>query len=150
MILSSIRRIAAVGAIVLLALLTVALGGEAYGADRRCGIITEVSISDLPSGGFVVIGETKFLVGGVQPRNISVPWSELRVGRQACAEGRFVVTSVPGVVDLYDGSIILVASLPNTSTAPTGSPVTQFVIGIWTLVALAGAGLLRWRHSLIR
>lgn len=88
----------------------------AYAADRYCGAITDVSISDLPSGGFVVIADTKFLVGGVQPRNITVPFNDLRVGRLACAEGRFVAIGPARTFDLYDGAIVLVASLPSTTT----------------------------------
>lgn len=111
----------------LLPLIVVAVamsGGATYAAARQCGSITDVSVSDLPSGGFVVIGDTKFLVGGVQPRNITVPFNDLRVGRLACAEGRFVAIGAPKTFDLYDGSVVLVASLPSTATgAAAGTPV---------------------------
>lgn len=76
----------------------------ALGAERRCGDLTAVALSDPISGGTVSIEGRKFLVAGLG-RNVHLPAvTELRVGVVVCAEGDFRVLS-DGSVDLTNGSV---------------------------------------------
>lgn len=55
-----------------------------------CGAITEVFVTDLPSGGFITLAGTKFLVGGARPSSDAVQLpapDELRVGVRVCIVG---------------------------------------------------------------
>ena len=52
-----------------------------------CGLITALSITDLPSGGFITLNGTYFGIGGVRPAGASVelpPDGQLRVGVSVC------------------------------------------------------------------
>jgi hypothetical protein len=54
-----------------------------------CGLITELFVGDMPSGGFITLNGTKFLVGGARPAGelVALPPQELRVGQSLCISG---------------------------------------------------------------
>lgn len=111
----------------------------AQGAELQCGTLTEGFLGDLPSGGFVVIGQQKFLVGGVMPRNVRLPLdSELRIGSRYCAEGEFR-PSPAGAIDLFNGRVFAQAGqMPGTSTSSqagsTPLSLALMLAGIATIV----------------
>ncbi len=92
----------------------------AEGVDR-CGTITEISIGDLISGGFISIDGDKYLVGGVDPRpgTLVLPSEALaQVGARICFKG--TVEPLPATARAFYvtmGTFTLQSrTLPSTST----------------------------------
>jgi hypothetical protein len=71
------------------ALNTAPIGSMPSAAIRAtpCGAVTDLFVSDIPSGGFIMLAGTKFLVGGARQSSDVVqlpPAGDLRVGVQVC------------------------------------------------------------------
>jgi hypothetical protein len=118
---SRIARPVWLGLAVSLAL--IALPAPAGAAERQCGTVTEVGLTDPISGGGLSIDGRAFDVGGLGTGNQLPPMADpnalqvmFRVGVRACVEGDFTVQA-NGQVRLRNGKVYLdPASLPNTST----------------------------------
>ena len=111
----------AVRLVLLAPLLVVGLLGasaRALAADRQCGSVTAVGLSDPISGGSLAIDDRVFRVGGLG-RNVLLPTvttpdglqTLFHVGARACVEGDFRVLS-DGSVDVTNGRAFLDPSVP--------------------------------------
>ncbi len=129
-----------------------AFGGgvaEAQVAERFCGPITAVSVTDLPSGGSIHIAGRHYLVGSVAPDAPRLPpLDQLLVGVRVCAEGTPVAAvGNPTAYRIPNGRIV-VEGLPSTSTVGS-SPLSAAAMGA-LLAGLTVAGLLLGRRGVRR
>ena len=73
-----------------------------------CGLITEVFVDDPPSGGFVTLNGTKFLVQGaraVQADLVQLTSSELKVGVSVCINGSRLRPIDPATFEALGGRV---------------------------------------------
>jgi LPXTG-motif cell wall-anchored protein len=99
-----VARLCGYTSFLVLLLSFVTLSTPALAAERRCGTVTAVELSDPPSGGTVSIEGQTYRVGGLG-RNVHLPAAtELRVGVVACALGDFRLLA-DGFTDLFNGSV---------------------------------------------
>ena len=109
-------RLVVMAPLLLLGLLGASAPAQA--ADRQCGSVTAVGLSDPVSGGTLAIDDRVFRVAGLG-RNVSLPpvttpdglQTLFHVGARACVEGDFRVLT-DGSVDVTNGSLFLDGSVP--------------------------------------
>lgn len=75
-----------------------------------CGLVSDVFVSDIPSGGYVSLAGTKFLVGGARPANDAVqlpPPGDLRIGVRVCITGTSLTPIDAGTFTATGGRVVL-------------------------------------------
>jgi hypothetical protein len=112
----------------------------------RCGTITEVSLEDLTSGGFISIDGDKYLVGGVgRAGPITLPTAaQAIVGERVCFKGT-IDPGTAGTFEVRTGTFtIQTATLPSTATGGGGYLP---LVGLGTAFVIAGSVLLARQRS---
>jgi hypothetical protein len=75
-----------------------------------CGMVNDLFVTDLPSGGFVSLTGTKFLVGGLRAASEVVqlpPAGDLRIGARVCIVGTSLTPLDAGTFTATSGRVML-------------------------------------------
>ena len=75
-----------------------------------CGPVSDFFVSDIPSGGYVSLAGTKFLVGGARPASEAVqlpPASDLKLGARVCITGTSLTPIDAGTFTATGGRVVL-------------------------------------------
>lgn len=75
-----------------------------------CGPVSEFFVSDIPSGGYVSLAGTKFLIGGARPASEAVelpPPGDLRIGVRVCITGTSLTPIDAGTFIATSGRVMV-------------------------------------------
>ena len=75
-----------------------------------CGMVSDFSVSDLPSGGWVSLNGTRFLVGGMRAASDVVqlpPPGDLRIGARVCIVGTSLTPLDAGIFGATSGRVMI-------------------------------------------
>ena len=75
-----------------------------------CGAVSQFDVSDIPSGGYVSLAGTKFLVGGVRRAGEAVqlpPPGDLKIGVRFCVTGGSLTAIDAGTFTATSGRVVI-------------------------------------------